>query len=75
MFAELGEEVYDDYWMFYLTADMAKALEIKRPYINLKTYLEYKERGINILEKHSGEIKKLGEEDDSSAEQNDVDES
>ena len=60
VFAELGEEVYDDYWMFYLTADMAKALEIKRPYINLKTYLEYKERGINILEKHSGRDKETG---------------
>jgi hypothetical protein len=25
-FAKLGEEVYDDYWMFYLTRDMAQAL-------------------------------------------------
>jgi len=39
-FAELGEEVYDDYWMFYLTRDMAQALDVKRPYTNLKTYLE-----------------------------------
>lgn len=68
VFAELGEEVYDDYWMYYLTNDMAKALEIQRPYNNLKTYLEYKERGINILEKHKSEIIKLSEEEDSSTE-------
>jgi hypothetical protein len=43
-FAELGEEVVDDYWMFYLTQDMARAVELpKRPYINLRTYLAYKE--------------------------------
>ncbi len=71
VFAELGEEVYDDYWMYYLTNDMAKALEIPRPYTNLKTYLEYKERGINILEKHKSEIIKLSEEEDSSTENED----
>ena len=68
VFSELGEEVYDDYWMYYLTNDMAKALEISRPYNNLKTYLEYKERGINILEEHKSEIIKLSEEEDSSDE-------
>lgn len=42
-FAELGEEVFDDYWMYYLTSDMARAAEIgKPPYRNLKTYLDYK---------------------------------
>ena len=64
----MGEEVYDDYWMYYLTNDMAKALEISRPYTNLKTYLEYKERGINVLEKHKSEIIKLSEEEDNSTE-------
>ncbi len=64
VFSTLGEEVYDDYWMYYLTNDMAKALEIPRPYTNLKSYLEYKQRGINILEAHKEEIKKLSEEDD-----------
>jgi hypothetical protein len=39
-FASLGEEVYDDYWMFYLTRDMAQALSLERPYTNLKNYLE-----------------------------------
>ncbi len=51
-FATLGEEVYDDYWMFYLTKDMAQALSVTRPYTNLKTYLEYEERGIDTLRAH-----------------------
>lgn len=62
-FATLGEEVYDDYWMYYLTTDMAKALEIPRPYTNLKSYLEYKQRGIDVLEEHKEEIEKLNEEE------------
>lgn len=62
VFAELGEEVYDDYWMYYLTNDMAKALEIPRPYTNLKTYLEYKQRGIDILRGHKNEILTLDED-------------
>lgn len=62
-FAELGEHVYDDYWMFYLTRDMAAALEVKRPYTNLKTYLEYKKRGIKELTAHEKEIVKKAEEE------------
>jgi len=62
--AELGEEVYDDYWMYYLTKDMAQALEISRPYTNLKSYLEYKQRGHDILEKHREEIERLNEEEE-----------
>ncbi len=64
VFSTLGEEVYDDYWMYYLTNDMAKALEIKRPYTNLKSYLDYKQRGMNILQKHQEEIKNMTEEDE-----------
>jgi hypothetical protein len=42
-FVELGEDVFDDYWMYYLTKDMAKAVELKEPpYRNLKEYIEYK---------------------------------
>ncbi|HLA47756.1 MAG TPA: type II restriction endonuclease [Nitrospinota bacterium] len=42
-FAELGEEVFDDYWMYYLTKDMAKAVDLKgAPYKNLREYKEYK---------------------------------
>jgi hypothetical protein len=72
VFSTLGEEVYDDYWMYYLTKDMAKALEIPRPYTNLKSYLEYKQRGIDILEAHKKEIAALSEEEDKEIEaQND----
>jgi len=42
-FAELGEDIFDDYWMFYLTKDMARAVDLKSaPYRNLKDYYEYK---------------------------------
>lgn len=42
-FTELGEEVFDDYWMYYLTKDMAKVVDLKgAPYKNLKEYKEYK---------------------------------
>lgn len=63
VFAKLGEEVYDDYWMYYLTKDMAKALDIERPYTNLKTYLEYKQRGIDTLRKYEKEISALGDDE------------
>ena len=42
-FAKLGEDVFDDYWMYYLTKDMAKSVDLKKPpYRNLKEYEEYK---------------------------------
>lgn len=42
-FYEQGEEIFDDYWMYYLTKDMAKAIDLeKAPYKNLKEYKEYK---------------------------------
>jgi hypothetical protein len=62
-FSSLGEEVYDDYWMFYLTRDMAEALATKRPYTNLKTYLEYKNRGLATLQAHAKTIAKLAEDE------------
>ena len=62
-FASLGEEVYDDYWMFHLTRDMAEKIGVKRPYMNLKTYSEYKQRGSDVLKAHEKEISKLAEED------------
>src|SRR5207245_11303160 len=68
-FASLGEEVYDDYWMFYLTRDMAQALSVTRPYTNLKTYLEYKERGVDTLRAHEKEIAELAETEAGQAEQ------
>jgi hypothetical protein len=62
-FAALGEAVYDDYWMFYLTRDMAQALTAARPYTNLKTFLEYKERGVETLRAHEKEIQNLVEDE------------
>lgn len=42
-FASLGIDVFDDYWMFYLTEDMARKVELtRRPYTNLSSYLKYK---------------------------------
>lgn len=38
-----GEEVFDDHWMYYMTSDMARAVDlVKPPYNNLATYDEYK---------------------------------
>ncbi len=68
-FEKLGEEVYDDYWMFYLTRDMAKALEIERPYTNLKGYLEYKKRGADSLREHEKEIVDFDDDDDANADE------
>jgi hypothetical protein len=62
-FAALGEQVYDDYWMYYLTRDMAEALKVKRPYTNLKEYLEYKKRGIETLTAHEKDIVKMAEQE------------
>jgi hypothetical protein len=62
IFSELGEEVYDDYWMYYLTADMARALEVARPYGNLKSYLEYKQRGSEVLQKFQEQIEHIPDE-------------
>lgn len=73
-FAELGEEVYDDYWMYYLTKDMAKALDIPRPYTNLKTYSEYKKKGAEILDKFKNEIDRLNEQDQDELENDDENE-
>jgi len=42
-FSDLGEEIFDDYWIYYLTKDMAKAIDLEdAPYKNLNEYKEYK---------------------------------
>jgi hypothetical protein len=68
-FAQLGEEIYDDYWMFYLTRDMAQALSVTRPYTNLKTYLEYKERGVDTLRAREKEIVDMAEDETGKSEE------
>ena len=37
-----GEAVFNDYWMYYLTKDMARAIDSRPPYKNIQSYLEYK---------------------------------
>jgi hypothetical protein len=40
-----GEEIFNDYWMNYLTKDMARAAELEKPlYRNLHEYLTYRGR-------------------------------
>lgn len=42
-FSTLGESVFDDYWMHYLTIDMARKAELNKPYYrNLPEYKRFK---------------------------------
>lgn len=41
-FSSYGHKVFDDYWMNYLTNDMARAIDSVVTYRNLKEYLEWK---------------------------------
>ncbi len=43
-FASLGEAVFDDYWMNYLTPDMARAIDSEVPYRNLAEYWRWRQR-------------------------------
>lgn len=67
-FSQLPEYVYDDYWMYYLTRDMAQALELERPYRNLQTYREYKSRGADVLKAHKQEIRQIAADEAPEAE-------
>lgn len=50
VFAELGVEVFDDYWMNYRTNTMAREQGFEKPpYTNLKSYAVYKRYGSRIL--------------------------
>ncbi len=42
-FSTLGQEIFDDYWTNYLTKDMARKIESKVPYSNLKEYFIYRD--------------------------------
>lgn len=42
-FSNLGEDIFNDYWMYYLTSDMAKKVELPRPYYrNISEYKQFK---------------------------------
>lgn len=50
VFANLGIEIFDDYWMNYRTKAMAREEGFEQPpYNNLKAYQEYKKQGAQIL--------------------------
>jgi len=45
IFSEYGMSVFDDYWMYYMTREMAQQLDLpKPPYRNINEYFEYKRR-------------------------------
>jgi len=44
VFASYGEKVFDDYWMNYLTEDMARAIDSDVPYGNLEEYWKWQGR-------------------------------
>jgi hypothetical protein len=38
-----GKQIFDDFWMNYLTTDMARAIDLEKPhYNNIKSYFMYK---------------------------------
>lgn len=41
-FASLGQEVFDDYWMNYLTEDMARAIDSDVPYGDFEGYVRWR---------------------------------
>ena len=42
-FSELGVKIFDDFWMQYMTMEMAKTIKLSNPpYSNLKEYLKYR---------------------------------
>ncbi|MBU5425868.1 EcoRV family type II restriction endonuclease [Tissierella pigra] len=45
-FSKLEIDIFDDYWMYYMTKDMME--EGKPPYKNLKEYIEYKKKSPNL---------------------------
>ncbi len=42
-FSELGEDIFDDYWQYYLTSDMASKAQLPAPYYhNIESYKKFK---------------------------------
>ena len=57
VFTRLGVEVFDDYWMNYYTAAMAREAGFAAPpYTNLKSYQTFKQQGSQILSIPEDEI-------------------
>ena len=47
-FVPHGEMIFDDYWMNYLTGDMARAIDSPVPYRNLKGYFKWRNLDPNL---------------------------
>ena len=51
-FAELGESVFDNYWMNYLTKDMAREIGLESsPYNNIESYIKHKKQDQEMVKK------------------------
>ncbi len=53
-FASQGQDIFDDYWMNYLTDDMARAIDSDVPYHNLEEYWVWRDR---VAQKSNGKRK------------------
>ena len=63
VFSKLGKEIFDDYWMNYLTNDMAKSIDSEVPYTNIKNYLKWRSK-IKLEENAIDETMELLEDED-----------
>ncbi len=69
VFADLGVEIFDDYWMNYRTRDMARAEGFEHPpYSNLLEYKQFKAQGAQILTLDESQIQSEAAEDNDEAE-------
>lgn len=63
LFQSLGKQVFDDYWMNFLTNDMAKAIDSEVPYTNLTDYLKWREN-LDLNNVDISEIQRIQEEEE-----------
>ena len=49
-FASYGKEVFDDYWMNYLTEDMARTIDSNVPYRSLEEYWKWRDRARHLAQ-------------------------
>lgn len=55
---EKGKQIFDDFWVNYLTKDMAKAIDLEeRPYTNLASFATYKGIKLKEIDKAKGNRK------------------
>ena len=63
IFSTLGEEIFDNYWMYFIDNQSSKENNIPRPYTDLKSYLEFKEKDIEKLNQNKDLINKIVQEE------------